>query len=166
MLFRSLLNRLNALRGAKRSRRAMSLPGAFRPAIETLEDRLTPTAMLTISDVYVLEGNDGVQNAHLTVSLTEPHGNNVTVNYSTVNGSAVAGSDFTAVSGKGVQVWDVDSGLEVLSLNDPKENVHALVLSANGNRLAGVDKLLGKVWIWDATPLPETKPEPTRQEEK
>jgi len=78
----------------------MQAPRAFRPAIETLEDRLTPSAMLTISDVAVVEGNDGPQNALVTVRLTEPHGNNVTVNYSTANGSAAAGSDFTVVSGK------------------------------------------------------------------
>jgi hypothetical protein len=56
--------------------------------------------MFTVSDATVLEGNDGTQNALVTVSLTEPHGNNVNVNYSTVDATAVAGSDYTAVSGQ------------------------------------------------------------------
>jgi hypothetical protein len=56
--------------------------------------------MLTIGDMTVLEGNTGVQNALVTVNLTEPHGNSVTVNYSTVDGSAKAASDYNAVSGK------------------------------------------------------------------
>src|SRR5262249_38734291 len=65
-------------------RSAKSRPA--RLSVEALEDRLTPTAMLTIGNVDVLEGNDGVQNALVTVRLTEPHGNNVTVNYATVDG--------------------------------------------------------------------------------
>jgi hypothetical protein len=55
--------------------------------------------MLTVADLSVLEGNAGTHNAVLTVSVTEPHGNSITVNYNTANGSAAAGSDFSAVSG-------------------------------------------------------------------
>jgi hypothetical protein len=55
--------------------------------------------MLTISDASVVEGNTGTTNAQVQVSLTEPHGNSVTVKYSTANGSALAGSDYNAVSG-------------------------------------------------------------------
>jgi hypothetical protein len=100
MSFRTLFNRL--MSGPNPDRRRPAAPRArnCRLAVETLEDRLTPTAMLTITDAYIWEGNDGAQNARVTVSLTEPHGNNVTVDYRTVNGSAVAGSDFTAASGK------------------------------------------------------------------
>lgn len=90
-LFRSAKSRL--------SNAPLARAGA-RLSVETLEDRLTPTAMLTIANVDVLEGNDGVQNALVTVRLTEPHGNNVTVNYATVAGTATAGSDYTAVAGK------------------------------------------------------------------
>src|SRR5262249_2261557 len=71
-----------------------------RLSVEALEDRRTPAAMLTITNAQVLEGNDSVQNALVTVSLTEPHGNNVTVNYATVDGTASAGSDYTPVPGK------------------------------------------------------------------
>jgi hypothetical protein len=99
MLLRSLLERLVSRAVSRPSPKAKPLPGTWRPAVEALEDRLTPAAMLTISDATVLEGNDGTQNALVTVSLTEPHGNNVNVNYSTVDGTAVAGSDYTAVSG-------------------------------------------------------------------
>src|SRR5262249_19859315 len=65
-----------------------------------LDDRIVPTAMLTIGDVTVLEGNAGTQNAVVTVSLTEPHGDVVTVDYRTGDGTAIAGSDYNAVSGK------------------------------------------------------------------
>jgi hypothetical protein len=100
MLYRALLDLLTPRPNPRRSRRATLRPRTSRPAAETLEDRLTPAAMLTIGDATVLEGNDGTQNALVTVSLTEPHGNSVTVNYGTAAGTAVAGSDYTAVSGK------------------------------------------------------------------
>ena len=47
--------------------------------------------MFSVGDASVLEGNAGIQNALVTVSLTEPHGNSVTVNYSTANGTATRG---------------------------------------------------------------------------
>lgn len=62
---------------------------------------------------------------------------------------------FTAIYEKGTQAWDVESGLETLSLTDPRIQVQALALSANGHRLAGADST-GTIRIWDATPLAET----------
>lgn len=73
---------------------------SFRPRVEALDDRLVPAAMLTIDNATVVEGDSGVKNALVTVHVTEPHGNNVTVNYSTADGSARAGTDYNAVSGK------------------------------------------------------------------
>ena len=93
MPFRNLFRNLRS--GAPRR------PAPPRPlSVEVLEDRRTPAAMLTIDNATVLEGNGGVHNALVTVRLTEPHGNNVSVNYRTADGSAHAGSDYTAVSGK------------------------------------------------------------------
>jgi len=56
--------------------------------------------MITIGDVTIVEGHDGTQNAEVEVYVTEPHGNSIGVSYRTVNGSALAGSDFDAVSGR------------------------------------------------------------------
>jgi hypothetical protein len=100
MWFRSLLNCLRPRPNPQRSRRAVPQPSTCRLAVEPLEDRCTPTAMLTIGHVTVLEGNEGTHNAVVTVSLAEPHGNSVTVNYTTADGTATAGSDYLAVSGK------------------------------------------------------------------
>ena len=58
------------------------------------------TALLMIGDVTVLEGNAGTHKAVVPVMLTEPHGNSVTVDCGTANGTAIAGSDYNAVSGK------------------------------------------------------------------
>jgi glucose/arabinose dehydrogenase/Ca2+-binding RTX toxin-like protein len=52
---------------------------------------------VTISDVTVTEGDTGTTAAVFTVSLTSTSGVPVTVQYSTADGSATAGSDYTAV---------------------------------------------------------------------
>ena len=47
----------------------------------------------------VTEGNAGTANATFTVTLSAAYGQPVTVNYSTANGTATAGSDFQTASG-------------------------------------------------------------------
>jgi hypothetical protein len=74
-------------------------PVAGRLSVEPLEDRCVPAVMLTIGDATVLEGNTGFQNAVVTVSVTEPHNNALSVNYRTADRAATAGSDYNAVSG-------------------------------------------------------------------
>lgn len=56
-------------------------------------------SVLTISDVAILEGNSGTKNAVFTVTLSSPQTSTVKVNYATSNGTAIAGSDYTAKSG-------------------------------------------------------------------
>lgn len=55
-------------------------------------------ATLRISDVTVVEGDSGTTTAALTVSLSAPS-DGVSVGYATANGTARAGSDYTATSG-------------------------------------------------------------------
>src|SRR5262249_31760357 len=45
------------------------------------------------------EGDEGTSQAEFTVSLTAPYDRTVTVTYVTADGTAVAGVDYTAVSG-------------------------------------------------------------------
>jgi hypothetical protein len=52
---------------------------------------------ISIDDDTVVEGNSGVVFAVFTVSLSAPSGQQVTVNYATANGSAIAPSDYTAI---------------------------------------------------------------------
>ncbi len=73
---------------------------AVRLSVEALEDRIVPTAMLTIDNATVLEGNNGTHNIAVTVRLTAPHSNTVTVDYRTADGTALAGTDYNAASGK------------------------------------------------------------------
>jgi hypothetical protein len=53
---------------------------------------------ISISDVTVTEGNSGTIAAVFTVTLSPASGRNVTLNYATANGTATAGSDFTAIA--------------------------------------------------------------------
>jgi hypothetical protein len=104
MWFRTLLDSLKPNRPqtpARPTRRGIPRrrPVARPLAVETLEERLVP-ASLRVSDVMLLEGNAGTQNAVVMVSLSSPSTKTVTVNYSTANETASAGSDYQAVSGK------------------------------------------------------------------
>ena len=57
------------------------------------------TPSLSIGDASVNEGQSGSANATFTVSLSAASSQTVTVNYATANGTATAGSDYTATSG-------------------------------------------------------------------
>ncbi len=56
-----------------------------------------PTPNLSISDVTLNEGNSGPTTFAFTVTLSPASGQTVTVNYATANGTATAGSDYTAL---------------------------------------------------------------------
>jgi len=85
------------------------VPGAFgvpnsRPAdglidIGAYERGAAGQALLSIGDVSVTEGNSGSKAAVFTVTLSPATSSTVTVSVSTLNGTATAGSDYTAVSG-------------------------------------------------------------------
>jgi chitinase len=58
---------------------------------------ITPT--VSIANASVAEGNSGSKSMPFTVSLSSASTSQVTVNYATANGTATAGSDYTATSG-------------------------------------------------------------------
>jgi hypothetical protein len=67
-----------------------------------INDRTWVPVPLTVSvsdATAVTEGNAGTTNATFTVSLSKAHSVDVRVNYNTANGSAAAGSDYSANSG-------------------------------------------------------------------
>src|SRR5205814_1186520 len=57
------------------------------------------TSSISLDDVSVIEGNSGTTSATFAVSLSTPADHAVTVDYGTANGTALAPSDYTAVSG-------------------------------------------------------------------
>jgi subtilisin family serine protease len=58
-----------------------------------------PLPVVSLSDATVSEGNAGTKNLAFTVTLSAASGKSVTVQYSTSDGTAAAGSDYTAKSG-------------------------------------------------------------------
>lgn len=82
-----------------RPRDANKRPQRFRPGVESLEARDLMAATLAISDVAVLEGDNGTVNAVFTVTLSEPATGTVTVNYGTADGTAQARRDYEAAAG-------------------------------------------------------------------
>jgi hypothetical protein len=85
--------------GDARSDLAVGLQSSAAIAIMLNDGNWPAVPSITINDVTVTEGNTGSINATFTVSLSAAYGQPVTVNYSTADGTAVAGSDYEAQSG-------------------------------------------------------------------
>jgi large repetitive protein len=82
----------------------VNLSGAANATIATPQGVATivnddPQPTLSINNVSVNEGNNGSATATFTVSLSSTSPQTVTVNYATANGTATAGSDYTAALG-------------------------------------------------------------------
>ena len=58
-----------------------------------------PPPSITVGNVSLNEGNSGTSTARFTVTLSAAAGSPVTVSYATANGTATAGTDYTAKSG-------------------------------------------------------------------
>ncbi len=58
-----------------------------------------PQPSLSVGDARVTEGNSGTTNATFTITLSAPSSTDVTVRYASADGTATAGSDYTATSG-------------------------------------------------------------------
>jgi Calx-beta domain len=63
------------------------------------DDETTTADILYIGDTAVVCGNSGTQFAEFTVTLSSPETGPVTFHYTTQDGSALAGTDYSAVSG-------------------------------------------------------------------
>ena len=78
--------------------RNATLNGDARGQATIVDDDAVPS--VSIGDVTVPEGDSGQSNASFTVSLSAPSGRQVTASFATANGTASAGSDYTATSGQ------------------------------------------------------------------
>ena len=78
------------------------------------------------TDVTVIEGNTGTTDAVFTVTLSQPSAQTVTVDYTTVDGTAIAGEDYVAQTGSVVFAPGDTTGtltVEVMgdTLTEPEE---------------------------------------------
>ncbi|MGB6295513.1 MAG: DUF1194 domain-containing protein [Rivularia sp. (in: cyanobacteria)] len=72
----------------------------FKTAInEKLTAELTPPPQIFVSDVSSLEGNSGTTDFIFDVSLSTANDQPITVDYTTADGTAIAGKDYTATNG-------------------------------------------------------------------
>jgi len=107
---------------------------------------------LCINDVTLMEPAFGTSDAIFKVSLSSPAQQTITVNYSTVNGSAQAGSDFNAISGILTFLKDeIMKSLIVTVLSDNifGENTENFTLNLSGAVNASLNDSIGLCTITD-----------------
>jgi glucose/arabinose dehydrogenase len=63
------------------------------------DDQPQPVPTLAVDNITITEGNTGTTNAVFTVTMTGFSDSPVNVSYATADGTAIAGSDYTATSG-------------------------------------------------------------------
>ncbi len=63
-------------------------------------DPATPSASVTVTGGSVMEGDAGTRSITFTVAISAPVSENALVDYATSDGTAVAGADYTATTGR------------------------------------------------------------------
>lgn len=131
--------------------------------VGTIDDNdAAPT--LAIQDASLVEGDRNSQPLLFTVTLDAPSGQTVQVSYATGDGTAVAGVDYTAVSGVLTLAPGQTSGtISVPVLGDllPEQNETFIVLlSSSQNATLGRSQVIGTIVDNEpATPEPPDPPE-------
>lgn len=111
---------------------------------------------LAIDNVTITEGNSGTSTANFTVFLSPASSQTVTVQYATANGTATAGSDFSATNGTlTFAPGQTSQTVSVLVLNDtvfePTETFN-VNLSNPANATLGDDQGVGTIIDNDSPP--------------
>ncbi len=137
-----------ARRGTSRRR-----PTRRRLEVEALDPRIVP-ASLMMSDATLVEGNAGTHYAVVRVSLDVPSPHAVTVNYSTADGTAVAGGDYQAASGRlSFARGETSKSILVAVIGDRlAESDETFVVKLGGATGAKIADGLGVVTIRDDEP--------------
>ncbi len=116
-----------------------------------------PLPSLSVSNVTAAEGNSGTTNFTFTVSLSAASGQTVTVPYATADGTAVAGTDYTATSG----TLTFKPGTTALTVNVPvigntvsgPNKTFSLNLGSPTNATIGTGQGTGTIVNDDPNPL-------------
>ena len=117
---------------------------------------------LTVDDPSVTEGDTGTANLTFTVTLAPASSQTVTVDYATSNGSATAGSDYTAATGTltfnpSVTTQTVSIVVSGDAVIEPDETV-VLTLSNPSNATIGDATGTGTITTDDVQPADTTAP--------
>jgi hypothetical protein len=111
---------------------------------------------IAIANASVTEGNGGTTPAAFTVTLSQTPAQAVTVQYATSNGSAVAGSDYTATSG--TVTFPAGSTSQTLNVPvigdtlDEDDETFVVTLSNPVNATIGTAQATGTILDNDASP--------------
>jgi hypothetical protein len=124
-------------------------------AIVTIADDDAPPS-LTVNDVSFVEGDAGTAPLGFTISLSAPSGKAITVNVATANGTATAGTDYTATSASVMIVAGATSAQAFVPIRgdllDEVNETFSLNLSSPAN--ASIADGLGIGTILDDDPKP------------
>lgn len=118
----------------------------------------TPIPTLSVNDVSVTEGNAGTTTATFTVTLSAAASTPVTVNFTTADGAAAAGSDYAAVSGAISFVTGETTKTAGVTINgdatvEPNETFSVNLSGATGATIADASGL-GTIVNDDVAPPP------------
>ena len=122
-----------------------------------ISNAATTLPQASIANTAVAEGNSGTTNAAFTVTLSKPSTKTVTVGYSTANGTATAGSDYTAAAGTltfapGVTTQKVNVAVAGDTAVEPTETF-TVKLANPGNATLGTATATGTITNDDAAPV-------------
>ncbi|MGK7897583.1 MAG: PA14 domain-containing protein, partial [Xenococcus sp. (in: cyanobacteria)] len=119
------------------------------------DDDLAPE--LSIGDLEIIEGNDGTSIATVTVNLSNPSSQTITVDFTTENGEASAGIDYEALSGSlTFNPGEISQTIEVNVLGDKLDEINeAFNLNLENAVNATVLDSQGSVTITDDDLAPE-----------
>ena len=108
------------------------------------------TPVINIGDTSVTEGHQGTRSATFTVTLSNPSSVPVTVSYTTVDGSAVAGNDYQAASG--TVTFDPGQTSKTVSVlvngdreGEPNETFFVNLSLSSGNAIVADGQAVGSI---------------------
>lgn len=134
--------------------------------VGTIEDDDQPPTIASISDPTVAEGNAGTVNASFVVTLSGPSGRDVSVQYATAEGTALANEDFVPTSGTLTIAAGGTSGtinVPVKGDTTPEPDEHFFVNLFGATNAASIADAQGKATISndDTPPSTTTITDPT-----
>jgi len=134
--------------------------------VGTIEDNDQPPTIASISDPTVAEGNAGTVNASFVVTLSGPSGRDVSVQYATAEGTALANEDFVPTSGTLTIAAGGTSGtinVPVKGDTTPEPDEHFFVNLFGATNAASIADAQGKATISndDTPPSTTTITDPT-----
>ncbi len=132
-------------------------------AIATIQDddaATVPSPSVSIGNVSLNEGNSGTTTARFTVTLSAAASSPVTVVYATANGTATAGSDYTAKSGTiSFAVGETSKTIDVVLAGDTQveaDETFVVRLSAASGATIATAQATGTILNDDQPPPPPT----------